>query len=125
MIELFLLGSQRERFSGGVVITADDIKVSEAETKLKLKHQVTIDKCPYKPAGRYVCDAAVEEAHLFDNLEEATAFAEAWGRDCNIGWLTKEHRGSGCFEYPREHEAQVQISKKVKVFDHRKNFKPK
>lgn len=123
MIELFLLGSQRERFAGGVVISCDEEPVQIENPKRK--PLITVDHCPYKPAGRYVCDHAITEAHLFDNLDEAHEFAKAWNRDCNIGWLTKHYHGGGQFEYPREYEVKLQISKKVQIFDHRKNFKPK
>ena len=43
---------------------------------------------PFRPRGRYVCDWECNEAHIFNTKKEAFMFARAWGRCCNVGWLS-------------------------------------
>lgn len=82
-------------------------------------YHVSVDTVPYRPTGRYVCDWDCTEAHLFDTGKEAKAFAKAWGRDCDVGWLAPILQ-NGRNAKPRAHEAQKQISQRVKIVDHRK-----
>lgn len=81
---------------------------------------VSEEKPPYKPFGRYVCDWKLTEAHLFDTVDQARAFAQQWDRDCNIGWLSPMYKG-GRNAAPTLTEATLQIASQLKtVIDHRK-----
>lgn len=81
---------------------------------------ISMDNLPrFKHYGRYVCDWACSEIHLFDNLTEARKFAKTWGRDCNIGWLSPVYRDGRNYK-PSAREAQLQVAGSARVVDCRK-----
>lgn len=85
------------------------------------KHHVTVERPPYKPWGRYVCDWDCKEAHLFDTLTEAMEFAKNWDRNCNVGWISGTFvHAVGRNRRPTLNEARQQISGTAKYTDHRR-----
>jgi len=90
------------------------------ETRLaNPKPQITEEKPPYRPWGRYVCDWRLNELHLFDTIKEARTFARSWGRNCNIGWLAPICE-RGVNRKPTTFEARKQASFRANCHDHRK-----
>lgn len=85
------------------------------------KPQISEEKPPYTPYGRYVCDWKLTESHIFSTLESARTFARQWGRDCNIGWLSPSYNAkTNTNTTPTLSEAKTQICKTLKtVIDHR------
>ena len=81
---------------------------------------ITEEKPPYKPYGRYVCDWDCRELHLFNTVVEARKFAQAWDRNCNVGWLAPVlSRKTGQSRKPTTFEARKQISFGAACTDHR------
>ena len=84
---------------------------------------ITQDELPkFRVYGRYVCDHAITEAHLFDNIAEAIEFAREWGKDCNVGWLSPAYC-DGKNRPKTTNEARLEIASRLlstAVVDHRK-----
>lgn len=84
---------------------------------------VSVDPLPpYKTYGRYVCDWACTEAHIFDTGKEAKNFAKHWHKDCNVGWLPPIYE-NGRNRKPRIHECVRMIARNIYLIDHRKETK--